>query len=263
MSQALKLIRRSIASELIKVRTTFMVWFVMSVPAVVVAIIFLTILNDTALSVTDASRWYIRFAYRPYLHVFVFLQILLVTHINYIEHRNFTWKNLFVLPVPRWSVLAAKAIVVQGILLLSTLLFYFLVMTSEEMLGKLRPELNIQTTGYWYEAFIPTLKFFLASSSATAIMYVLSYWVRSSLASVIAGLIGYASGFALLLITTRPTYDGIPWSRYHPFSLAGFAFDSFGTGNHILNMQEVWMGLVGGIVIFAAHCFYSRIRISR
>lgn len=260
MLQTLKLVRKALASEIVKIRRTFMIWFVVIVPVIVVFATFLTVLNDTALSVPDAFRWYVRFAYRPYLHVFVFLQILLAVHINYIEHRNMTWKNLFVLPAPRWSILLAKAIVLQCVLFLNVFIFYCLVMISGELMAILRPEPGFQSTGYWYEAFVPSVKFFLASSFITAIMYWLSYAVKSALASVIGGLIGYASGFAIWLITSRPTYEGFPWSRYHPFTLGGFAFDSFGTGNHALNMDQVYLGTAGALVIFTLHCFYSRVK---
>ena len=232
-----------------------MFWFVLSVPFIIVGITFMLLLGGT--QATDPSRWYIIFNYKPYFHIFTFLQILFIAHVNYLEHKNNTWKNIYVLPVPRWTIFFSKAIFSYVILALNVLLFFLLVMSGGHLLGKLRPDLGFQQGNYWLETLIPTLKFFFASTGVAAIMYFISSYLKSILYSVIFGLIGYASAFALFLHNSRRDYQGFPYSEYHPFTFPGYAFGSFGTGNHSLNMEKVYYGLACGFLVLTIHYFLN------
>jgi hypothetical protein len=252
------LLRRGLASELIKHKSSFMLWFILSAPFIVVAITFLTALGDNNLRVVDPARWFIAFNFRPWMHISTFLQILFVAHINYVEHRNNTWKNLRVLPVPYWSLFTSKVIFAYVVLFLSTLIFYALVMLGGELMATLRPELGFQPTGYWREAIYPTLKFAIASMGIIAIMYWVSGRIKSILVTVVIGLMGYATGFASFLITSRQGYHGPPYARFHPFNFPGFAFDSFGTGDHALNMEFVYYGFFGGIAVIVLNYVLTR-----
>jgi hypothetical protein len=235
-----------------------MLWFMILVPLIVSGIAFLTALGDENIYVADPWRWYVSFNYRPYFHIFTFLQILFISHINYVEHKNGTWKNLRVLPVPFWTLFFSKLVFGCSVLVINFLLFYLLVMSGGTLLQKMRPELGFQYVSYWQEAFVPSLKFLAASSYTVAIMFWVSYRFKSILVSVIIGLIGYASGFALFLLTNKRGYNGFPYSQWHPFNFSGYAFDSFGTGNHSLNMEYVWCGLAGGVLVLIVHYFFSR-----
>lgn len=260
MTAGLQLVRRGLTAEFLKHRNTFMLWFVLSAPLIVTGITFLTLLADDRLSVVDAWRGYISFNFRPYFHIFVFLQILLVSHVHYIEHRNNTWKNLRVLPIPFGTIFLSKALFVCLVLTANVLLFYFLIMLSGYLLGIARPELGFQHNDYWFEAFVPSIKFLTASSSVTAIMFWVSYHFRSILVSIVLGFTGYASGFALYLVTSRQGYTGFPYSKWHPFNFSGYAFGSFGTGNHSITMEYVYAGLAGGILILLLHYISCRNR---
>jgi hypothetical protein len=84
-------------------------------------------------------------------------------------------------------------------------------------------------------------------------MYWAGYWLKSMLWLVIVGLAGYASAFALLLYNSRPAYRGLAFAGYHPFNFSGYAFSSFGTGNHALQMEQVYYGVLGGLFIVLSH----------
>lgn len=258
MKSNLDLLRKGLASEFLKHRSSFMFWFVLLVPFLITLITFLTVLSDDQLSVVDPWRWYIIFNYKPYFHIFVFLQILFVSHVNYIEHKNKTWKNLRVLPISFWAFFLSKPLFSWLILTINLLLFYFLVMMSGHWLGLLRPDLGFQHNSYWFEAFVPSCKFLIASFCSFAVIHWASSYFHSIIVSFVIGLIGYASGFALFLVTSRSGYKGYPYSKWHPFNFSGYAFESFGTGNHSLNVEYVYYGLAGGIVILLLHYVSSR-----
>ncbi|HZG25336.1 MAG TPA: ABC transporter permease [Chitinophagaceae bacterium] len=251
-------LHRGLTSELLKHYSTFMLWFVLSFSIVISAIVFLTAWTDNNLQVTDPWRWYILFNYRLYFHLFIFMQILFICHINYLEHRNKTWKNIQVLPIPDWVIFISKFVFGYVILSISALLFYSLTMLGGHALGNVRPELGFQYTNYWWETFVPTLKFMIASSGVVSIMYWISYSVKSILVSVVIGLICYASAYALHLLGNRAGYDGFQYSRLHPFNFSGYAFNSFGTGNHSLNMEFVYYGVSTALFILILHYFISR-----
>ena len=248
---------RGLTSEVLKHKGSFMLWFVILVPFIVAGITFLTVIPSTHNRASVPARWYVIFNYQPYFHIFTFLQILFISHVNYREHKNNTWKNLCLLPIPRWVVFVSKAMFAYLVLAINVLLFFFLVLSSVYLLGKLKPELGFQYADYWHEAFVPTVKLFLASTGVFAIMYWVSHHFKSIVLSIIAGMTGYASAFALFLFTTRRGYIGFPYSKFHPFNFPGHAFNSFGTGNHSLNMEQVYYGLIGGFFILLIHYFVS------
>ncbi len=244
-------------SEFLKHQGTFVLRFILLVPVIAAAITFFLTMPSTHNRADVPARWYIVFNYQPYLHIFVFLQILFVSYVNYQEHKYNTWKNLFVLPSPKWVVFVSKAMFAYGILAINVLLFLFLVLLSLYILGILKPELGFQYADYRYEAFVPTVKLFLASTGVFAIMYWISHHFKAILPSIIAGLAGYASAFALFLYTSRREYTGFPYSELHPFNFSGYAFNSFGTGNHSLHMEQVYGGLLGGVFILLIHYLVS------
>lgn len=237
-----------------------MFWFVLFLPVVIAGITFLTAWGDNNIYISDPWRWYILFNFKPYFHLFVFTQILFISHVNYLEHRNSTWKNLHVLPIPRWTLFFSKVVYGYAMLIVNTLIFYSLVMLGGVTLGRVKPEFGFQFTSYWLEAFIPTLKFIVASVGLLAIMYWVSHRFKSIMISIVIGLIGYASAFALHLVNNRAGYDGFKYCELHPFNFPGYAFDSFGTGNHTLNMEFTGYGFICGVVILVMHYFVSRHR---
>jgi hypothetical protein len=258
MSVMLTSFIRGFASEYLKHRRTFVMWFIFMVPLVVTGIIFLTVYADNNLRGTDPWRWFIGFNFKPYFHIFIFLQVLFIANLNYIEHKNNTWKVIRVMPVPFHVTFLSKIAFGLVVFALNVAIFFALVMLSGTLLGILRPDTGFQRNVYLLEAFIPTVKFFLASMAVTAIMYWISAQFKSLLVSVVSGMSLYVLAFALLLITSRPGYTGLPYAEYHPFNFSAYAFNSFGTGNHSLTMEYVYYGLSVAVLVLASHYFFRR-----
>lgn len=249
-----------LGSELLKHRSTFVFWATLLSPLVVAGITFLLVMADRNYHADVPARWHVLFNYKAYFHIFTLILILWVSQMNYLEHKNNTWKNIYVLPVPPWIIFFSKLLFAYLILAFNILLFYLLVLTSEVLLGLLRPELGFQHGNYWLEALIPTIKYLLASSTVIALMFFISHYFKSLIVSITLGLAGYVSAFVLFLLTSRAGYTGFPYAKLHPFNFSGHAFRSFGTGNHSLNMESVYYGVLGAIVILIGYYFVSRQR---
>lgn len=251
-------LQQGLTAELQKHRGTFVFWATLLSPVVVAGITFLLVVTDGNYHADVPARWHVLFNYQAYFHIFTFMLILWVSQVNYLEHKNKTWKNIYVLPVPSWIIFFSKLLFAYLILAFNILLFYLLVLSSEVVLGLLRPELGFQHGNYWMEALIPTIKYLLASSTVIALMFVISHYFKSLVVSITLGLVGYVSGFALFLLTNRSGYAGFPYAKLHPFNFSGHAFRSFGTGNHSLNIEPVYYGVLGAVVILVGYYFFSR-----
>jgi hypothetical protein len=249
---------RGFVAEYLKHRHTFMIWFIFLVPLVATSIIFLTVYADNNLRVTDPWRWFIAFNFKPYFHIFVLLQILFTANLNYIEHKNNTWKVIHVMPVPFRVTFLSKIAFGYVVFALNVAIFFTLMMFSGTLLGILRPDTGFQRHVYLMEAFIPAVKFFLASMAVAAIMYWISAQFKTLLVSVVSGISLYALAFTLFLITSRQGYTGLPYAEYHPFNFSAYAFNSFGTGSHSLNLEFVYYGLGVAILVLASHYFFRR-----
>ena len=249
---------RVIKAEYIKNNTTFMFWLTVLMPVIMAGGMSMLVLLDNNYHADIPARWHITFTYTFYFHAFVFIQILFIGHIHYLEHTNHTWKNLYVLPLPGWVVFFAKLIFTWLVLAVNMLLFYLSVLVSEYLISLIRPELGFQHGNYWLEALLPTLKLLPASTAVTAIMFWISHHFKTLLIPIVLGLTGYASAFVLFLITNRRGYDGFPYAEFHPFNFMGFAFSSFGTGNHWINIRFSYYGLLVGGIVVIIHYWISR-----
>jgi hypothetical protein len=75
--------------------------------------------------------------------------IFLAYSVNNIEHKSDTWKTLFTLPIPKWSVYSAKYVYTVFLLLLSLVLFATLTIGFGNLLGVIQPKLKF--SGYHME----------------------------------------------------------------------------------------------------------------
>ncbi|GAB3936126.1 ABC transporter permease [Larkinella terrae] len=141
---------RSLAQERLKAKGTLVVWLAILAPVFVVTVAFMA-------SYLDGNRLY-RSNVNPWLEysghiligwtLFVFpiyasLQSALV---HAIEHQSQTWKTLFSLPMPKWSVYSAKLALFTGLLVLSHVLVLGLAEGGGWLLGMLKPHYGFQSS---------------------------------------------------------------------------------------------------------------------
>jgi hypothetical protein len=262
MKTSIGFLTRGISAELLKYKRTFAFWFIFLTPLTVMVLMYFVMLMDRHIAYApNPWLYYVSMNYKIYFgHIFLLFIILFTTLSNYLEYRSDTWKNLYIQPVPRPTVFLGKVIVVWLAIVVNILCFYVLLMAFGYGLGAAAPELGFQDYNYLYESFIPAVKACAASFCMTAIIFWISNFFSSIMASIITGLLLYISSVAAYLVEKEIT-GTFTITQYHPFSIPLLASLSFGTGNHFaLQMEKVYYGLAGGVVILflAYHTTYKQ-----
>ncbi|MDE1467027.1 ABC transporter permease [Aurantiacibacter sp. D1-12] len=150
-----------------------------------------------------------------------------------IEYRAKAWDHLLALPYPRWQLFAAKAIVVQGALMLMTVLLfvytYGLISLAGWIIGEM-PSGNPQVA-----RIADSSVRFLA---AGLLLTVIQLWVALRFANFViplaVGIAGTLVGLAVTMVGTEDA-DWFPWV----LTLRASGEDW---------MQPVLIGLTGGII---------------
>jgi len=94
--------------------------------------------------------------------------------VNNIEHKADTWKTLFSLPLPKWSVYTAKYIYTVLLVALCLSLFYGFTIAAGNILGYLKPEFKFRDGSIAGELSRLYLKLFINSLGIISIQFLLS-----------------------------------------------------------------------------------------
>jgi hypothetical protein len=173
----------SLRSEFYKSRKTLGFWAAILLPFILLLLISIgTYTNSAKLAGMPAMMTWIRFAGLPLnimgallLPMFV---IFIAYSVNSIEHKADTWKTLFSLPIPKWSVYSAKYAYALFLVFLTLLLFALFTIGFGNLLGILKPELKF--ADYHMETILLQIyfKLFLSSLGILSIQFLLSLlWV--------------------------------------------------------------------------------------
>lgn len=100
--------------------------------------------------------------------------IFIAYSVNSIEHRADTWKTLFNLPVPRWSVYAAKYFYAVFLVFLCLTLFVLFTIGFGNLLSVVKPELRFDNFHMESELAQIYFKLFLSSLGILSIQFLLS-----------------------------------------------------------------------------------------
>ncbi len=169
------------------------------------------------------------------LPLYVTLETGLLTAL---EHNNKTWKQLYALPLPRWSVYAAKQLMALGLIGLSTVMLGVLVTGVGLLLTLIRPDLG-------YTAPIPweTILQVLALTFLAAWLIIsLHLWIAARWSSFIV-----AMGAGIVATVAGVIVVNSDWAGFYPWTLPGQVSIGFMQGEAV-GLQVV-LGTLGGIVV--------------
>ncbi|UOE48647.1 ABC transporter permease [Mucilaginibacter sp. SMC90] len=103
--------------------------------------------------------------------------IFIAYSVNSIEHRADTWKTLFNLPIPRWSVYAAKFFYAVFLVFICLSLFVLFTIGFGNLLSIVKPELRFDNFHMEKELAQIYFKLFLSSLGILSIQFLLSlFW---------------------------------------------------------------------------------------
>jgi len=192
----------SFRSEFFKTRKTMAFWSAIILPLVICLMIFIGFFNhsDKLGNLPGAMLWF-EFA-TPVLMVMgpLLLPMLVVFEaysVNNIEHKAETWKTLFSLPIPRWSIYSAKYLYAFSLVVLCLALFMLFTLGFGNLLSILKPALKFNE--YHIESILAQiyLKLLLSALGILSIQFLLSLLLRDFLKPMGIGFIATISGIIM------------------------------------------------------------------
>jgi lantibiotic transport system permease protein len=189
----------SLRSEFYKSRKSLAFWSAVVLPVAICGLVATGyFINSHKLVNTNGAMQWLRYMGSIMGVMGVLLLPMFVVFITYsvnnMEHRSEMWKSLFSLPINKWSIYGSKylfAVILNAICLL---LFAFLIITSGQLLGILKPELNFQEFSITTIVYQLHLKLFLSSLGILSIQFFLSLLWSDFIKPMGFGFIGTISG---------------------------------------------------------------------
>jgi hypothetical protein len=160
---------RACSAEILKLKRTLALWLALLTPMLIVVLQFAFVLRIPAARRTK-GMWPLLEQGQLMWPIFLLpLSVCLLTALlNGLEHRENNWKHLFALPVPRWSVYAAKVVAAHVLLVLGSLAMFAGTLASGYILHWLLPKVPFGAPP-WLEMLRRLGLFFVASGALVSI----------------------------------------------------------------------------------------------
>jgi len=240
---------RAIRAELLKMKRTLALAMVAIAPLAVCGLLLLVIVraNGTTQNPWDNASNNVLFMWRVLMMpLFVTLETALIAAL---DHNAHTWKHLWTLPVPRWSIYLAKQIVIAVMIFVSTLILcagIWGVGTLVQILG-VKPQLNFASPFPWVTVLESAVLAYLASWLIIAIhTFVAMRWPSFTLT------IGIGIAAVVGAVWAAGNSD---WAYYYPWSLAQVTTRDF-ADQGIVVVSTLLLGVIGGIVAAVLGTWY-------
>ena len=243
----------AIGVELFKLKRTLALAVAFVVPLAVLLMVGANILSrDASTTIPGGAPWnalVVNFTWFLWcilaLPMFVTLETALL---GGLEHGQKHWKDLFALPVPRWTLYAAKLVTAALLLALSLVVLGVGVAIEGLVLNSLRPSLGLTLPVPWLDILGGIGAMFGATLLLVAILtWVATRWSTFAVPAAV-GITGTVVGLMLALSGRSDV-----WARFFPWSMAISAvapIDERRTlEGHII---AIGFGIVGGLIVASA-----------
>lgn len=239
---------RATHAEALKLRRTLALWTVVIAPVVTVAMMTANLLSRARPVHLPRDPW-TSFVTEGILFLWCILALplhvtLQAALLSGLEHAEGTWKHLFALPIPRWTVYAAKLLAGALLLAASCVALGALSLVAGLVVGALRPEIGFPPGVPWGSVASEVGLIFLA----TWLMLAIQVWVSLRWSSfAVPSAVGIAATVAGLVLGIS---GGAPaWTHYYPWLLP---FQSVVRG---VQTAPLAVGVIGGLLVAAAGCW--------
>jgi hypothetical protein len=258
----MKDLSRAIGVELLKLRRTLALWAAWLVPLAVLAMttaINLSRAHGTNFVLDEPNGWdSLMLDLTLVLWCFVVLPLFVALEaalLAGIEHRENTWKHLFALPIPRWTIYVAKLLVGFGLLCITSVVLAAGTALQGWVILKLRPDLGLSAPIPWTLilwrsfSFVPPVLLMLAVET-----WVATRW-RSFTVPMGVG-IG-CTAVTIMLLRTIKNHVSTPYgphlASYFPWSLPYVVIAPGATAN--LRETAFLVGVLGGLLASVLGCW--------
>lgn len=225
---------KALSAEVLKLKRTLALWLGVIAPLVVITLQVLYVLRAPSRHLKNGLWPLLQQSLMPWSILLLPLTAALLTALlNGIEHRDGNWKQLYALPVSRWSVYAAKVAAAHGVLALATVTLWIGLIAAGVILHALLPSIP-----YGPPPVLPLLRrlslIFCASSALIAIHVWVSARSKSFTVPIGLGIVG-------VIVSALAARDNL--MIYSPWLFPGNAM-----------VDERWvaavvLGVCGGVVI--------------
>lgn len=204
---------RALSAETLKLKRTLALWLALIAPLLIIGLQCLVMLRPEftieagidpweGFSQGTTTLWGILM-----LPLFVTLQTALLANL---EHGEKTWKQLYAMPIPRWTIYASKLIVNLGIIGLSTLVLWLGQIGAGVTLGFIKPSLHFAE---WPIPWLFVLNLVSLMYLAVWLIIAIHTWVSLRWHSfALASSVGVAATVSSIVII------GSKWSAYYPWT---------------------------------------------
>lgn len=212
---SIKFFFTSFFNEILKLKRTFAVWLCIISAGFIPLIYFIYyfLKHTETIPASGVNPWekFLGTHLSSAIPFLVPLFVVIITSlVMQVEHKSEGIKQLFSLPIPKWSIYFGKLLVVIGIVLTTYLLFYLFTFLSGNLLGFLRPELKFLSFEPPYlHFFIALFRSFIAILGIIAIQFWLSFKLKNFIIPM---------GIGIVLVITGLTVYNAEEAIYFPYS---------------------------------------------
>ncbi len=235
----------ALRAETLKLKRTLAFWLIFLAPGVIL-LLQLAMYFDHAeyyLNQDGLNPWknfnqtmlvYWAFMMLP---LFVTLESALVGNL---EHARHNWKLLYVQPIPRWTLYAAKWLVNVGLIALSTTILFGMMGLGGNIVHAVYPEYPFEMSFPW----LWTLKQIGLVFAASLLMISVHVWVSLRWSSFV---VACATGICATVAAVFAF--GSDYAVYYPWTIPGMIATGI-TGSELTTCLLI--GIIGGMVIALA-----------
>lgn len=233
---------RALRAEQLKLKRTLALWLVPLAPLVIIALQVAIILEskehyqqqDIAQAWTKYGGQIVFLWTMLMLPLFITLETALLSNL---EHGSQQWKHLFALPIPRWTIYAAKQVSGMFIIGLSMVSLYVLLVLSGLGLRLLTPGLGFEAPVPWGEFIQYVALAYLASWLIISI----HTWVGLRWHSFVV-----ASSVGIMAMVVAVFLFRSDWAQWYPWTFPGLVAYGLEEGADVL--PQLLAGALGGLV---------------
>ncbi len=232
---------RAVSAETLKLKRTLAVWMVLIAPLTVVILNFLMFWQRGANFLTAVDSAWAGLAQNIdafwsllMLPLYVTLETALL---GGVEHNAQQWKHLYALPLPRWSIYAAKWLISLALVAVSTLVLWIGTIACGLALNVVEPALAFSTSIPAWDILRPLVAIGLIGLLIIAIhLFVGLRWSNFTI----------SIGFGMVATTINiMVMNSEKWAKVYPWSLPTFALED--TGGFL--GTALAMGMIGGALV--------------
>ena len=234
-------VRRALSAETLKLKRTLALWMVLNAPLTVVALNFLMLWQRGGSYLLEADSPWESLAHNMttfWALLMLPLYITLETSLlGGVEHNSQQWKHLYALPLPRWSIYAAKWLISITLVAASTLVLWIGTIACGLLLNVIEPALKLSGSIPMWTLLQPMILIGLIAMLIVAIhLFVGLRWPNFTV----------SIGFGMVATTVNiMIINSEKWSKLYPWSLPLYALED--TGSYL--GTALMLGLIGGLVV--------------